>query len=97
MTPFFSWQQAISLTQQLQYYKEYQSKVERVAGKPKAAALFAGAIYLLSAGSSDYVQNYYINPLLSGSYTPDQFSDLLLQSFTTFVQVSSLSQLDEVT
>ncbi|CAL9051454.1 unnamed protein product [Musa banksii] len=78
--------QAISLTQQLQYYKEYQSKVERVAGKPKAAALFAGAIYLLSAGSSDYVQNYYINPLLSGSYTPDQFSDLLLQSFTTFVQ-----------
>ncbi|XP_072957545.1 GDSL esterase/lipase At5g03810-like [Typha angustifolia] len=78
--------QAVPLTQQLQYYKEYQSKVVGIAGKAKAAALFGGSIYILSAGSSDYVQNYYINPLLNGAYTPEQFSDLLVHSFNSFVE-----------
>ncbi|XP_042402106.1 GDSL esterase/lipase At5g03810-like isoform X2 [Zingiber officinale] len=78
---------AVSLTQQLRYYKEYQAKVERIAGKAKAAELFAGSIYVLSTGSSDFLQNYYINPLLRLVYSTDQFSDLLLlQSFTKFVQ-----------
>ncbi|WOK99386.1 GDSL esterase/lipase [Canna indica] len=77
---------AISLNQQLRYYKDYQSKVESIVGKAKATNLFSGAIYVLSAGNSDYIQNYYINPVLSGSYTTDQFSDLLVQSFTSFIQ-----------
>ncbi|OAY66288.1 GDSL esterase/lipase [Ananas comosus] len=77
---------AISLSQQLQFYKEYQSKVVGIAGRAKAAALISGAIYILSAGSSDYVQNYYINPLLRGTYTSDQFGDLLLQSFNSFAE-----------
>ncbi|KAF3324434.1 GDSL esterase/lipase [Carex littledalei] len=77
---------AISLTQQLQNYREYQSKVTGVAGKDKTSALVSGAIHLLSAGNSDYIQNYYISPLVYGSYTPDQFADLLVQNFNTFVE-----------
>ncbi|KAI8524227.1 hypothetical protein RHMOL_Rhmol13G0133800 [Rhododendron molle] len=38
------------------------------------------------SGSSDFVQNYYINPLLYEKYTTDQFSDILVQSYATFVQ-----------
>ncbi|KAL0916406.1 hypothetical protein M5K25_013914 [Dendrobium thyrsiflorum] len=78
---------AISLTQQLENYKEYQSKVENiVGGRAKAAGIFSGAINILSAGSSDYVQNYYINPLINEAYTPDQFANLLVLSFGSFVQ-----------
>ncbi|XP_042430856.1 GDSL esterase/lipase At5g03820-like [Zingiber officinale] len=77
---------AIPLAQQVQYYKEYQSKVETIAGREKARTLFSGSIYILSAGNSDFIQNYYVNPMLSGSYTPDQFSGLLAKSFTNFVQ-----------
>ncbi|PON56138.1 Lipase [Parasponia andersonii] len=78
---------AISLTQQLNYYKEYQAKVVSLIGQDKANALFSGAIHLLSAGSSDFIQNYYIDPILYRAYTPDQFSDRLMGSYTTFVQV----------
>lgn len=84
------WQHAIPLAQQVQYYKEYQSKVETIAGREKARTLFNGSIYILSAGNSDFIQNYYVNPMLSGTYTPDQFSELLAKSFTNFVQVHSL-------
>jgi len=82
-------QRAISLTQQLQYYKEYQSKIKTIAQRANANAtdIITGSIYIISAGSSDYVQNYYINPLLYRAYTPDQFADLLVQSFTAFAQV----------
>ncbi|XP_058204152.1 GDSL esterase/lipase At5g03810-like [Rhododendron vialii] len=77
---------AISLTQQLAYYKEYQDKVVSMVGKASANTMFSGGIHLLSAGSSDFIQNYYINPMLQRTYTPDQFSDILIRSFSAFVQ-----------
>ncbi|KAF8403184.1 hypothetical protein HHK36_011281 [Tetracentron sinense] len=77
---------AITLTQQLEYFKEYQKKLVNITGKSQALSIFSGAIYLLSAGSSDFVQNYYINPLLNRVYSPDRFSDILLQSFSTFIK-----------
>ncbi|XP_057462204.1 GDSL esterase/lipase At5g03820-like [Actinidia eriantha] len=77
---------AITLTQQVAYYKEYQDKVVRMVGKERANAMFSGGIHLLSAGSSDFIQNYYINPVLNRAYSPDQFSNILMRSFSTFVQ-----------
>ncbi|KAK2643510.1 hypothetical protein Ddye_025273 [Dipteronia dyeriana] len=77
---------AIPLSQQLEYYKECQNKLERVAGKSNASSIISGAVYLISSGSSDFIQNYYINPLLYKAYTPDQFSDLLMQSYANFIQ-----------
>ncbi|XVF07773.1 hypothetical protein REPUB_Repub06bG0168600 [Reevesia pubescens] len=76
---------AIPLTQQLNYYKEYQTKLGNLVGKAKANDIISGAIHLLSAGSSDYIQNYYINPLVR-VYTPDQFSDILIRSYSTLIQ-----------
>lgn len=49
--------------------------------------MFSGGIHLLSAGSSDFVQNYYINPVLNRAYSPDQFSDILMRAYSNFVQV----------
>ncbi|GAB2235819.1 hypothetical protein Droror1_Dr00026260 [Drosera rotundifolia] len=77
---------AVSLTRQLAYYKAYQGKVKKLVGEKKANKMFSGGIHLLSAGSSDYIQNFYINPTLNQRYTADQFGDALIRSFATFVQ-----------
>ncbi|KAJ7947918.1 GDSL esterase/lipase [Quillaja saponaria] len=77
---------AIPLSQQLEYYKESQNKILGIAGKSKGSSIISGAIYLVSGGSSDFLQNYYINPLLYKAYTPDQFSDILIQSYSNFIQ-----------
>ncbi|KAK6776459.1 hypothetical protein RDI58_027460 [Solanum bulbocastanum] len=76
---------AIPLSKQLEYYKEYQKKLVVIAGKLNATSIINGSIHLISAGSSDFVQNYYINPLLYKVYTPDQFSDTLIKSYTKFI------------
>ncbi|GJS33926.1 GDSL esterase/lipase APG [Tanacetum coccineum] len=77
---------AISLQQQLQYYKEYQGKLVQVAGGSKAASIFKDALYLISAGNSDFVLNYYVNPLVNKVYTADQYGDYLVGIFQSFVK-----------
>ncbi|XP_051148180.1 GDSL esterase/lipase APG-like [Andrographis paniculata] len=77
----------IPLSQQLQYYKEYQGKLAKVAGSSQAAAtLIKDALYLVSAGSSDYVQNYYVNPFINKAYTTDQYSSYLVGIFSNFIK-----------
>ncbi|WOG91284.1 hypothetical protein DCAR_0310532 [Daucus carota subsp. sativus] len=77
---------AISLPQQIEYYRAWQNKVVGMVGRARANEIFSGAVQLLSAGSSDFIQNYYINLPLRGAYSIDRFSDMLLKSFTNFVE-----------
>ncbi|KAK9282000.1 hypothetical protein L1049_004911 [Liquidambar formosana] len=77
---------AIPLSQQLQYYKEYQGKLAKVAGSSKAASIIKDSIYILSAGSSDFLQNYYVNPLINKVYSPDQYGSMLVSTFSSFVK-----------
>ncbi|OVA14459.1 Lipase [Macleaya cordata] len=76
---------AIPLSQQLEYYKEYQGKLAKVAGSAKAASIIKDALYIVSAGSSDFAQNYYVNPFLNKVYTPDEFSSFLVGIFSSFI------------
>ncbi|KAL0333414.1 UNVERIFIED_CONTAM: GDSL esterase/lipase [Sesamum angustifolium] len=76
---------ALSLARQLEYYRDWQRKVVSMVGREKANAIFSGGIHLISAGTSDFIQNYYINPLLR-VYSPDQFSDILMRSYSTLIQ-----------
>lgn len=80
-------QDAITLTQQLEYYKDYQSKLAAVAGRAKARAILADALYVVSTGTGDFLQNYYHNASLSRRYSVDQYCDLLVGIFSGFANV----------
>jgi hypothetical protein len=58
-----------------------------VAGGAQAKSIISGALYIISAGASDFVQNYYINPFLFKTQTADQFSDRLVAIFSNTVTV----------
>lgn len=75
----------ISLNKQLEHYMDYQKKLVEIAGQDNATTIITGGIYIISAGSSDFLQNYYINPLLYKLYTPEEFSNILVQQFADFV------------
>ncbi|KAI3967476.1 hypothetical protein MKX01_012286 [Papaver californicum] len=77
---------AIPLTQQLEYYMEYKGKLAKIAGAAKAATIIKEALYIVSEGSSDFAQNYYINPFLNKLYTPDQFSTFLVGIYSSFIE-----------
>ncbi|KAI3821121.1 hypothetical protein L1987_08678 [Smallanthus sonchifolius] len=48
--------------------------------------MFSRGIHILSAGSSDFLQNYYINPALRKLYKPSKVADFLLKSYRTFIE-----------
>ncbi|GJN00918.1 hypothetical protein PR202_ga18145 [Eleusine coracana subsp. coracana] len=75
---------AITLTQQLTYYKEYQSKLAAVAGRAEARTILSDALYVVSTGTGDFLQNYYHNASLSRRYDVDRYCDLLLGIFSNF-------------
>ncbi|KAL6496988.1 hypothetical protein OROGR_028917 [Orobanche gracilis] len=85
-TSLLSLNHVIPLSQQLEYHKEYQGKLTKVAGQKQAASIIKDALYLVAAGSSDFIQNYYVNPLLNRAYTPDQYSSYLVGIFTSFIK-----------
>ncbi|CAL5212213.1 unnamed protein product [Lathyrus oleraceus] len=77
---------SLSLSQQLEHYKEYQKELMKIAGRTDALSIIDGALYIVSFGSGDILLNYYINPLLRLVYTPDQFTDILAQNYADFIQ-----------
>ncbi|MBA0720139.1 hypothetical protein Golax_007776 [Gossypium laxum] len=56
------------------------------SGYDDKASMVNDALYVLSAGSGDFLQNYYVNPLLNHAYTPDQYGSFLIDTFTNFVE-----------
>lgn len=79
-------QNAIPLSKQLDYFKDYSSKLVKFVGKKKAMSILTESLYVISTGDGDYLQNYYINPNLRRKFTVNQYSSLLVDSFSSFVR-----------
>jgi hypothetical protein len=71
---------------QLELYKNCQEELRKIVGNTNATSIISGAAYLLVAGSGDFAQNYFVNPFLNNLYTPYQFSDILIQEYSNFIQ-----------
>lgn len=78
------------MSQQLKYYKEYQTKLAAVAGRRKARSILADALYVVSTGTGDFLQNYYHNASLSARYDVPRYCDLLVGIFSGFAAVRSM-------
>lgn len=76
---------AITLSWQLKYFGEYQSRLAAVAGN-QTSSIISGALYLLSTGTADFVQNYYSNPTLSKTLSLAQFTSLLVGNYAIFIR-----------
>ncbi|KAF4376762.1 hypothetical protein F8388_025633 [Cannabis sativa] len=78
---------SLSLNKQLEYYKEFQAKVVGMVGEANASSIFSGGLYVISAGTSDFIQNYYISPVLQITYpTVNQYFNILLRNYEQFVE-----------
>ncbi|KAH9652056.1 GDSL esterase/lipase [Citrus sinensis] len=54
----------IPLWKEMEYYKEYQEKLRGFLGNEKANKVIGEALYLVSIGTNDFLENYYVLPQL---------------------------------
>ncbi|KAG6406994.1 hypothetical protein SASPL_129974 [Salvia splendens] len=75
----------IPLWKEVEYYKEYQNKLKAYAGETKANSIINEALYLVSLGTNDFLENYYTIPNTRSRYTVDQYQDFLIGLVEEFI------------
>lgn len=78
-------QSVIPLWQEMEYYKEYQVNLRGYLGKEKATEILGEALYLISIGTNDFMENYYIFPSRSKEYSVEEYRDFLLRIARVFI------------
>ncbi|KAK0589950.1 hypothetical protein LWI29_020507 [Acer saccharum] len=69
----------IPLWKELEYYKEYQDKLKAYLGVEKANEILSEAVYSISIGTNDFIENYYTIPGgRSSQFTVEQYQDFLI-------------------
>ncbi|KAI3703013.1 hypothetical protein L6452_28767 [Arctium lappa] len=67
----------IPLWKELEYFKEYHKKMRDYLGALKAKKILGEALYLISLGTNDFLENYYILPVRSTIYSVQEYQDFL--------------------
>lgn len=79
-------QNVIPLWREVEYYKEYQNKLKAYMGDTKANSIISEALYIISLGTNDFLENYYTLPDTRSKYTVDQFQDFLVGVAGNFIK-----------
>lgn len=81
----------LTLSHQLKYFAHYKRHLSMNIGAKKAAESIHNAVFVLSMGTNDFLQNYYVEPTRSSQYTVDQYGDYLVSLFQGYIKVVLLT------
>ncbi|KAH7433694.1 hypothetical protein KP509_07G081700 [Ceratopteris richardii] len=76
----------VPMSRQLQWFRQYKVQLIGSVGRDKADHIISNALFVVSAGSNDFVNNYYINPSLRGRYSKPEYMNFLAGLATSFLQ-----------
>ncbi|XP_071721271.1 GDSL esterase/lipase At5g45950 [Rutidosis leptorrhynchoides] len=76
----------LSLSHQFKYFAHYKRHLSMNIGETKAHQSINNAVFVLSMGTNDFLQNYYIDPTRSSKYTVDQYGDYLISLLQGYVK-----------
>jgi len=76
----------IPLWKEVEYFKEYQRRLRRHAGRARARRIVSDALYVVSIGTNDFLENYFL--LVTGrfaEFTAAEFADFLVAEAELFL------------
>ena len=76
----------IPLWKEVEYFKEYQRRLRRHAGRARARRIVSDALYVVSIGTNDFLENYFL--LVTGrfaEFTVAGFEDFLVAQAERFL------------
>ncbi|KAL9269870.1 GDSL esterase/lipase-like protein [Drosera capensis] len=75
----------ISMVKQVEYFKECKSRIDVVLGKEKANELINKSVFIVSAGTNDFVANYFASPIRQAMFSVAEYQHFLLQNVHNFI------------
>ncbi|GAV76946.1 Lipase_GDSL domain-containing protein [Cephalotus follicularis] len=79
----------IEISKQVEYFKEYKKRMELVIGKQRMENHIEKAIYIISAGTNDFVVNYFTIPVRRKTYSITAYQQFVLQMLKQLIQALS--------
>jgi uncharacterized membrane-anchored protein YitT (DUF2179 family) len=77
----------IGIPKQLEYFKEYKRRLESAIGTKETENHINKALFIVSAGTNDFVINYFTLPIRRKTYSVSGYQQFILQTATQFLQV----------
>ncbi|CAL1407259.1 unnamed protein product [Linum trigynum] len=75
----------IPLRKELEYYMDYQSKLRAYVGDQRGNKIISEALYLMSLGTNDFLENYYTFPTRRSQFNVKQYQDFLVELSRSFI------------
>ncbi|KAL9255288.1 GDSL esterase/lipase-like protein [Drosera capensis] len=76
----------IPLWKEVEYYKEYQARLREYLGEREANHILSEAVYLISIGTNDFLENYYLpTGARSLQFTIEQYQNFLVGIARNFI------------
>ncbi|KAL7228174.1 hypothetical protein ACSBR2_006984 [Camellia fascicularis] len=78
----------LRITQQMQYFQQYQQRVSALIGSARAKQLVSQALVLITLGGNDFVNNYYLVPFSARSrqYSLPDYVRFLISEYQKVLQ-----------
>jgi len=80
-------QSVISLSTQLDMFREYIGKLKGIVGESRTNYILANSLYLVVAGSDDIANTYFVAHARILQYDIPSYTDLMVNSASNFVKV----------
>lgn len=79
----------IPMSKQPAYFRKYIQRLQGIVGEREAENIVAGALVLVSAGTNDFLFNFYDIPSRKFEFTIDEYQNFLLKKLNDLVKVNS--------
>ncbi|XP_076912598.1 GDSL esterase/lipase At5g45950-like [Bidens hawaiensis] len=76
----------LSLSHQFKYFADYKRNFSMKVGPQKTRESVKNAVFILSMGTNDFLQNYYVELTRRAQYTVDQYGDYLISLFNGYAK-----------
>ncbi|XP_030972219.1 GDSL esterase/lipase At5g45950 [Quercus lobata] len=76
-----------SVSNQLEYFMHYLIHMRNFVGEKKATDIIRYAVFVLSMGTNDFLQNYYLQPIRSKQFKVEKYQDYLVSCMSRDIEL----------
>ncbi|KAG5052804.1 hypothetical protein JHK87_005002 [Glycine soja] len=77
---------AISMTKQIEYFKAYVAKLNRITGENETKQILGDALVIIGAGSNDFLLKFYDRPHATVMFNINMYQDYLLDRLQILIK-----------
>ncbi|XP_057823937.2 GDSL esterase/lipase At2g42990 [Cryptomeria japonica] len=82
---------SIPMWKQVELFKTYKARLENLVGKENSSNIIGEAIFLVVAGTNDFLLNYPFLPIRRTQFIVQQYQEFVLEICSSFIQVKQIS------